>query len=467
MVHLDQATLLKLPEATATLVVGNPLIADAAVQGGAMVITAKSYGMTNLMVLGNKGETLEEYPIQVVGPTDKLVTVYRGIERETYSCAPKCEKRITLGDSLQYFTQNLSAFGTFNAPGRRPAKQVAAPRGAWLAARKGGPCGCRHSPQPFDNPSLIQRHRAASSPPQVRVRAMIGKMQATLRGAVERSLSWIGARRIVREQDGATTVEFALLVAPFLAIIFAIIETAIVFFAGQTLETANADSARLIMTGQAQTQGFSQAQFKNAVCARIYGLFNCAGGLYVDVKTYTGVLQHQQFAASGRRQRQPANRHVRLSARRPRRHRRGAADLPVAGLRVAARAQPLQLRGQQARHHVDRRVPQRTVRDWAMSFVLDHTARIVESFKRKLGGLAGDKSGIAAVEFAMLLPLMLSLWLGAVELSQGIAADRKVTLTARTVSDLVSQVTSHHHHRHGQFAERGDRGDGAVFPPAI
>jgi hypothetical protein len=115
VVHLDQATLLKLPEATATLVVGNPLIADAAVQGGAMVITAKSYGMTNLMVLGNKGETLEEYPIQVVGPTDKLVTVYRGIERETYSCAPKCEKRITLGDSLQYFTNNVSAFNTFNS----------------------------------------------------------------------------------------------------------------------------------------------------------------------------------------------------------------------------------------------------------------------------------------------------------------------------------------------------------------
>lgn len=115
---------------------------------------------------------------------------------------------------------------------------------------------------------------------------MIGKVQATLRGAVERSLSWIGTRRIVRSQDGATTVEFALLVAPFLAIIFAIIETAIVFFAGQTLETANADSARLIMTGQAQTQGFSQAQFKNAVCTRIYGLFNCQGGLYVDVKTY-------------------------------------------------------------------------------------------------------------------------------------------------------------------------------------
>ncbi len=128
VVHLDQATLLKLPETTATLVVGNPLIADAAVQGGTMVITAKSYGMTNLMVLGNKGETLEEYPIQVVGPTDKLVTVYRGIERETYSCAPKCEKRITLGDAAGFFTQNLTALSTFNAarPGAHRSNSGAA-----------------------------------------------------------------------------------------------------------------------------------------------------------------------------------------------------------------------------------------------------------------------------------------------------------------------------------------------------
>ena len=40
------------------------------------------------------------------------------------------------------------------------------------------------------------------------------------------------------------------------------------------------------MTGQAQTQGFDQAAFKNAVCAKIYGLFDCQNGVYVDVKTY-------------------------------------------------------------------------------------------------------------------------------------------------------------------------------------
>jgi Flp pilus assembly protein TadG len=116
---------------------------------------------------------------------------------------------------------------------------------------------------------------------------MICDLRARLTRAGKRSLACIATRQFIRQQDGATTVEFALVAAPFLALVFAIMETAIVFFAGQTLETAGADSARLIMTGQAQTQGFSQAQFKNAVCAKIYGLFNCQNGLYVDVKSYT------------------------------------------------------------------------------------------------------------------------------------------------------------------------------------
>jgi Flp pilus assembly protein TadG len=92
---------------------------------------------------------------------------------------------------------------------------------------------------------------------------------------------------LIRQQDGSTAIEFGLIAAPFLAMMFAILETALVFFAGQVLETAGSDSARLIMTGQAQNQGYSQAQFKDAVCAKIYGLFDCAGGLTIDVKTYT------------------------------------------------------------------------------------------------------------------------------------------------------------------------------------
>jgi Flp pilus assembly protein TadG len=94
-------------------------------------------------------------------------------------------------------------------------------------------------------------------------------------------------RRFARAQDASAAVEFALVATPFLALIFAILETALVFFAGQTLETAASNSARLIMTGQAQTAGYSQADFKTAVCNHlINSMFNCANGVYVDVKTY-------------------------------------------------------------------------------------------------------------------------------------------------------------------------------------
>src|SRR6516164_6053828 len=95
------------------------------------------------------------------------------------------------------------------------------------------------------------------------------------------------AVRFARRQDGTAAVEFGLVAAPFLALLFAIVETAVVFFAGQALETAVADSARLIMTGQAQNQGFDAAAFKTAVCNKIYGLFDCQNGVYVDVNTFS------------------------------------------------------------------------------------------------------------------------------------------------------------------------------------
>lgn len=96
-------------------------------------------------------------------------------------------------------------------------------------------------------------------------------------------------RRFVREKDGAAAVEFGIVAAPFLALMFAIMETALVFFASQTLETAVADSSRLIMTGQAQTAAtpYSQDDFKTAVCSRIYAMFDCSGGLKIDVRSYS------------------------------------------------------------------------------------------------------------------------------------------------------------------------------------
>ncbi len=107
-------------------------------------------------------------------------------------------------------------------------------------------------------------------------------------GVVPSSARWRNfARRLLHGSDGAAAVEFGLIVVPFLALVFAIMETALVFFAGQALETAAADSARLIMTGQAQTQGLDQTTFKSAVCSKVYGLFDCNNGVKVDVRKYT------------------------------------------------------------------------------------------------------------------------------------------------------------------------------------
>jgi hypothetical protein len=70
--------------------------------------------------------------------------------------------------------------------------------------------------------------------------------------------------RFARDAKGSTMVEFALLIVPFLACLFAIVEIGLVFFAGQTLETAVGDASRLIMTGQAQA--YSSTDFQNQIC---------------------------------------------------------------------------------------------------------------------------------------------------------------------------------------------------------
>jgi Flp pilus assembly secretin CpaC len=107
-VTVDQATVMKLPEKVATIVVGNPLIADVAVQsGGLVVVTGKGYGSTNLIALDRAGAVLMERSVVVRGATDQSVQVYRGVERETYSCTPDCERRITLGDSTPYFQATI------------------------------------------------------------------------------------------------------------------------------------------------------------------------------------------------------------------------------------------------------------------------------------------------------------------------------------------------------------------------
>lgn len=92
-------------------------------------------------------------------------------------------------------------------------------------------------------------------------------------------------------KKGATAVEFALVAAPFLALLVALFETALVFFAGRVLDEVTEEASRYILTGQAQQANITQAQFNNYVCtsantaALVSALFNC-NNLMVNVANY-------------------------------------------------------------------------------------------------------------------------------------------------------------------------------------
>ncbi len=108
-VILDQAKLVKLPDRAATIVVGNPLIADVSIQaGGMVVITGKGYGLTNMVALDRSGATLMEKAVLVAPPVAETVVVYRGVDKETYSCTPTCSPRIALGDAKDFFAGALT-----------------------------------------------------------------------------------------------------------------------------------------------------------------------------------------------------------------------------------------------------------------------------------------------------------------------------------------------------------------------
>jgi Flp pilus assembly protein TadG len=105
-------------------------------------------------------------------------------------------------------------------------------------------------------------------------------------------------RRFRGNRRGSAAVEFALVAPIFFALLFAIIETALMFFAGQVLETITQNSARVVLTGQAQSgsvtacavSGVSapctQTTFKTYVCSQIPALFDC-NSVYVDVTSFS------------------------------------------------------------------------------------------------------------------------------------------------------------------------------------
>ena len=126
---------------------------------------------------------------------------------------------------------------------------------------------------------VIDRIRGKCSCPAHSKSSMLHNLIAIVRSCI--------THRFLRQADGAAAIEFAFIALPFLALIFVIIETALVFFAGQALQTATTNAARLIFTDQAQSGNYSASSFKTAVCNYLVIMFNCTSSLYVNVQTYS------------------------------------------------------------------------------------------------------------------------------------------------------------------------------------
>jgi Flp pilus assembly protein TadG len=92
--------------------------------------------------------------------------------------------------------------------------------------------------------------------------------------------------RFRRNQKGATAIEFAIVALPFFTMLFAIIEHSMLYFGTQALDNAMMQTSRLIRTGQAQSQGLSQAEFRDLVCAEINFLMSCDDRLAIDVRVF-------------------------------------------------------------------------------------------------------------------------------------------------------------------------------------
>ena len=103
-VTVDQARVMQISRPADTVIIGNPAIADATIQDSqTLIITGRSYGTTNLIVLDASGAAIADEIIAVGAQDENVVTVYRRDSRESFSCNPACSPMLAVGDSKAWF----------------------------------------------------------------------------------------------------------------------------------------------------------------------------------------------------------------------------------------------------------------------------------------------------------------------------------------------------------------------------
>ena len=109
-VNVNMARVLRISAPAATVIAGNPGVADVTIQDPqTLILTGKSYGQTNLIVLDSRGEPVADTLIEVVQMTAGVMTVYQGQSRTTLACAPVCQPVVMMGDDTGFSTQALAS----------------------------------------------------------------------------------------------------------------------------------------------------------------------------------------------------------------------------------------------------------------------------------------------------------------------------------------------------------------------
>ncbi len=104
VVRFDQSQLLRLPRPVSEIIIGNPGIADVTVQGGnLLVVTGKSYGVTNIIALDSERNIIQDQRVLVERDQRSVINLHRGVAQQTYSCTPNCAPMLNIGDDNEFF----------------------------------------------------------------------------------------------------------------------------------------------------------------------------------------------------------------------------------------------------------------------------------------------------------------------------------------------------------------------------
>lgn len=128
LVEMNKSRALHFPQPVATIMVGNPAIADVTVEGSQLVyVMGRSHGRTNIVALDSDGKAIADMNVSVVAQNASTVTLTRGAGQYSYNCTPRCERVPAMGDSPESFNalmgQMAGAVGAGAAQGGTAASE--------------------------------------------------------------------------------------------------------------------------------------------------------------------------------------------------------------------------------------------------------------------------------------------------------------------------------------------------------